>query len=110
MWTRKLRHSGGRLGGCQSFRVKEGKVGMKQADNDPRSNVCSVAHMQKDVFTGCWEGGRGEGAVGEEGGGRQTPGSKEEFLSAAGGRRGQVMSLWLVMLGEKMEEVPCDRF
>lgn len=30
--------------------------------------------------------------------------------SAAGGRRGQVMSLWLVMLGEKMEEVPCDRF
>lgn len=34
------------------------KVGMKQADNDPRSNVCSVAHMQKDVFTGCWEGGR----------------------------------------------------
>ena len=76
VWTRKLRHSGGRLGGCQSLRVKEGKVDMKQADNDPRSKVCSVAYMEKDVFTGCWEGGRGEGAVGEGGSGRQTPGSK----------------------------------
>lgn len=66
--------------------------------------------MEKDVFTGCWEGGRSEGAVGEEGGDRQTPGSKEEFLSAAGGRRGQVMSLWLVMWGQELEEVPCDRF
>ena len=41
---------------------------------------------------------------------RQTPGSKEEFLSAAGGRRGQVMSLWLVMWGQELEEVPCDCF
>lgn len=28
------------------------------------------------MFTGCWEGGRGEGAVGEEGCGRQTPDAK----------------------------------